>query len=241
MPITGRLASGFTSFFTLATVLLGIGLVGCAYQYRTAGQQISGSQFTTLYQCILAGGTNCGATGSSASGATPAVTSATPTQGMMASDPNAIAYYVGDNGARPVSSVIGFDDMSVLASAFTCGNQSVAYVECSGVAHAQVIFVVGNSTDNNGNTVRSYELLVQLTDFQNNVYNGVWESAPNTDTWSNGLFRVEMTPVSGTGQSLVLQTNDFDASQVFNSAIQLQVFDSNGNYAGQISTMTGFD
>ena len=227
----------------LSILILAISVGGCAYQYRTTGAQISSTQLINLYNEIESGGAIASSNGNNGS---LAATSSSPTtnQGLLNTDPTAIAFYVGDDPSRPVNSVLAFDNMSVLSSNFTCQDSSLAYVECSGLAHVQVIFVDGYNVDNNGNPVRSFELLMKLTDSANNVYYSAWQSVPGSDDWSGGLFSVDMTPVSGTGQPLVLETTDIDSSQDFNSAIKLQVLVGNGQsaqYAGQISTMTGFD
>ncbi len=224
----------------LSILALAVSVGGCAYQFRTTGAQIGSTQLTSLYNEIESSGAAASNNGSLAATAS----SPTTNQGLLNTDSTAIAFYVGDDPSRPVNSVLAFDNTSVLSSNFTCQDPSTAYVECSGLAHAQVIFVDGYNVDNNGNPVRSFELLMKLTDSANNVYYSVWQSVPGSDNWSGGLFSVDMTPVSGTGQPLVLETTDIDSSQDFNSAIKLQVFVGSGQstqYAGQISTMTGFN
>ena len=214
---------------------------GCAYQYRTSTAQISSTDLANLYNCIL--NQNCSSTSASSTAASStAAGSTSTTQGLLNQDPNAIAFYAESDSSRPVWSVLAFNDMGLLSQQWSSSSlPQPVYAENSGLQHVDVIFVDGYNVDNSGNPIRSFELLMKFDDGQDPSFYSVWDSVPGTTSFSNGLFSVEMNPVAGGGQELWLQTNDIDSNQNFNASIQLQVFDANGNPAGQISTMTGFD
>ncbi len=249
MKIVKRVDSMMHKILAVAALVATVVFAGgCAYQYRTSTPQISSSSLASLYDCILAQscstsntGTNS-STGSSSTTVTP--TGATSsTQGLLNQDQTALAFYAESDSSRPVWSVLAFNEMGLLSSQWSSssGMPQPVFAESSGLQHVDVIFVDGYNIDSSGNPVRSFELLMKFIDSQGNITYSVWDSIPGTTSFSNGLFDVEMNPVQGTGQQLWLQSSDINSSQEFNASIQLQVFDANGNPAGQISTMTGFE
>lgn len=219
----------------VASATIGALTSGCAYQYRTSTPQTSSSNVAAIYNEIMSGGAN----GASSTGSTSTLSASNP--GLLNQDSTAVAYYVESDSARPVWSVLAFNNMGLLSSDMSLSSGQPVYAENSGIQHVDIIFVDGYQLDNSGNPVRSYELLMKMSDGQNNYY-AVWDSVPGSDQFgSDGIFSVEMNPVEGNGSTLWLQSNDIDSSQDFNASIRLQVFDNSGQYAGQISTMTGFE